>query len=646
MKKKFLFLMSALFAFTSCNDDCDHNISGGDEGSDFTYEYLSSGTGGWYEEAENEEFRPTVNGKFYDKFCNLMRASEIEGIYEISQKGTRMTTNYKFMGQTLTTDWKISNVNELSFVMSSEQQGAHNYEKIIEEYNLAVGQIQKINFATEFPSYNIKKYSSSNEFIASVSSDGVITALGEKGTAYVKVAHDQGNVWVKVVVGGEYADLWYDYSTLLNYTYTQMRSLLGEPDQVSADKGCYAYTTPYHDIINYINVFINERTQTVEQVDLHLREGVPNTQIISYMDAHYYALGESGNTKFYHTSPSYEESRAIYAYEKSSNIVMIVPAEGFLDLWKDFSPLFGQDANTIKKELTNNGYTYLMSDNSYSLDGSDYYSFPENDNATMVGFVFNKDKKMCEYWVYLNTDGDASTVYGFLDNKYSLSQSETSEKNGLYVFYNSEKNIRITFSLVGYVKYENLNMDGPTKPLALWPDYASSLGKTHDEVVGVYGIPFIDDESGIWYVLTDEYIKYLVFRTDATTGKVIYVSLILNDAVETKTVTDYLGSIYTAYKKGTASDGSQYAWTNGPSLGESTFGILYYPNNKHVMYQSLESSSYARPVQFNTSEARGIANNFEFSVPNLVAKQKQKMSTPSFEANWFSPILKKYTMKQ
>ena len=50
--KKFLFLMLAAFALASCNDDCDHNIvgGGGDEGGDFTYEYLSSGTGSWYEE--------------------------------------------------------------------------------------------------------------------------------------------------------------------------------------------------------------------------------------------------------------------------------------------------------------------------------------------------------------------------------------------------------------------------------------------------------------------------------------------------------------------------------------------------------------------------------------------------------------------
>ena len=163
--------MLATFALASCNDDCDHNIvgGGGDEGGDFTYEYLSSGTGSWYEEEENEEFRPTANGKFYDKYCNLKRAAETEGTYEISEKGSRMTMTYKFMGQNQFADWKISNVKEFSFVMTSEQVAAHTYEKIVETYTLKVGQSQKILFATEHPSYSVKSFSSNNEHIASVS---------------------------------------------------------------------------------------------------------------------------------------------------------------------------------------------------------------------------------------------------------------------------------------------------------------------------------------------------------------------------------------------------------------------------------------------------------------------------------------------
>lgn len=457
------------FAVMSCNDDCDHMSNSGTDGPGggasvtFTYEYLSAGTGSWYEEAENEEFRPSANGKFYDKYCNIERAGETEGTYEISGGGTRLTETYKFMGQTQFIDWKVSNVKEQSFVLSSDENGVHTYEKVVETYTLTVGQTQQINFATEYPTYSVKSYSSNNDYIASVSPDGVITANGEKGTTYIKVTHDQGNVWVKVVVGDDYADLWYDYTRLLGYSYTQMRTLLGEPGMASDEYG-YFYITPLYDVLSSFSVYINERTQTVEQIQMYLREGVPSTQIISYMDARYYTLEESGDWKIYCTSPTTKESRAVLQYTKSSNIVIIVPVEDYEDYWKDFTPLFGLGTNDIKKEMTNNSYKYVMTDNSYALDGSDYYLTPNNDYAEMVGFVFNKDKKMCEYWIYLTIQSANNIAYEFLHNKYVYSENETNPTIGEYVFYNPDKSIRITFNLEGYVKYECLDMEGPTKP--------------------------------------------------------------------------------------------------------------------------------------------------------------------------------------
>lgn len=651
MKKVLFFLMTA-FAVMSCNDECDHVLGPippdpTDEIVIFNYEYLSAGTGSWYDEKLNEEFRPSVNGRFYDKYCNLERAGETEGTYEISEKGTRLTQTYKFMGQNQFADWKVSNVKDLSFVISSDQNGAHTYEKVVETYTLAVGQTQQIKFATEYLTYNIKSFSSNNEYIASVSSDGVITAMGEKGTTYIKITHDQGNAWVKVIVGDDYADLWYDYSTLLDYTYAQMRTLLGEPDQVSADYNSYLYKTPLHDVINYFNIFINERTQTVEQVDLHLKEGVPSTQIISYMDARYYTLEESNGNKLYHTSPTYEESRAIFAYIKSSNSVMIIPAEGFLDLWKDFTPLFGQKADDIKKEMTNNGFSYLMTDNSYALDGSDYYLFPYNDYAEMVGFVFNKDKKMCEYEVYLNTRSDASTtVYEFLSDKYNFSESESNYAKGLYIFYNSDQSVRITFSLEESVKYECLTMEGPTKPSGLWPDYSTALGKTHDEIVSEYGVPFMDDDSGMWYILANDYADFLIFQADAATGKMKYVILYLKDMVETATVTDYLSSLYTIYQNGTAPDGSQYAWTNGPTMAESTFGVVYFTDDNYVLYQSFTSSSSARQTEFSISKSSQLGISQKPVVSYPFAKQKERMKPNQVKSNWYESLLEKFSVKR
>ena len=595
--KKILFPLLTIFVMSACDDDCDHKIKIPETG-DFNYEYASSGTGCWYEETENEEFRATINGKFYDKYCNLLRAGETEGSYEISNRGTRMTQSYKFMGQNQFNDWKVSNVKELSFTIASDEVAAHTYEKIVESYTLTAGQTQQINFANDYPAYYVSSYSSTNNHIASVNSAGFITAGNEKGTAYIKISHDQGNAWVKVIIGEDYADLWYDYSVLLDNSYTQMRSLLGNPDETDTENQCYKYKTEMHEIIEYVNVYINERSHTVDQVEMHFRKNVPGEVITSHLNARYYYLGDGGDTKFYHTSSDIFDSRAIFAFNSSINGIVIMPAEGFLDLWKDFTSLFGQTSDAIKDEMAYMEYPFLMSEISYSIDGSDYYSIPENDYANMIGFVFNKDKKMCEYWVYLNTDKDASIVYGFLEDKYgnnspNKQENETSSA-GEYVFYNKDNTVRITLSLEGYVKYECLTMEGPTKPTGLWPDYPADLGKTHDEIVNKYGSPVIDDDSGIWYVTANDYVQYLMFRLDAATEKTKYITLVLKDGTEPKKIVEYLGSLYTVFERGTVADGSQYAWTDGPTMAESKVGIIYRPSSNQVVYQSLVSSASVR----------------------------------------------------
>ena len=547
-----------------------------------------------------------------------------------------MTEYYQFLGQNQVTDWTVSNVKDNSFMIRSSEVASHTYEKIVETYALTVGQTQQIAYQSPLlltmrmsiieseedgQSESESYYTSKNKGIASVSNSGLITANGEKGTTYIKITTNDGNVWVKVIVGDDYADLWYDYSELLNYNYAQMRNLMGEPDQISTENNCYSYITSIHDVISYINVFINPITSIVEQVDMFLKEGVPSIQIISYMDARYYTLGETDGVKFYYTSPEYEDSRAIFAYAKNDNYIMIVPAEGFLDMWKDYKYLFGQKSEDIKQDMSNNGFTYLMTDYSYAQDGSDYYNIPNNNAVTMVGFVFNQNKEMCEYWVYLNKeDGDANAIYSFLNEKYIYDENETGNPNyGPFVYYNADHSIRVTFSLEGYVKYECLEMvpPTPTPPIpGLWPDYSTALGKTHDGIVAEYGTPFMDDDSGIWYILVNDNVDYLNFRPDATTGVMKYVSLILNDALETSTVVDYLGSLYTVFENGTASDGSQYAWTNGPSLSESTFGVVYFPEDKHVLYQSLASpSSKPHNAPFLIESFNPIKNKANLKLP-------------------------------
>ena len=77
--------------------------------------------------------------------------------------------------------------------------------------------------------------------------------------------------------------------------------------------------------------------------------------------------------------------------------------------------------------METNGSSYLMSSDSYSENGSDYYSISDNNYIEMVGFVFNPDNQMSEYWVYLKSTSTLRTVYDELCSSYI--EEKTEENN-------------------------------------------------------------------------------------------------------------------------------------------------------------------------------------------------------------------------
>ena len=180
MKKKFnLIVMFMAIALTSCNDDCNH-IEKGDITDN--NEYLSRFP--WYIESVNEEVRFASTGTYYDKFCTQLVSGEIEGRYSTDKAFLKLSMTSKLLGQNIYKDYSIKNHSEYSFTTSSPSLGTDVYEAIVESYSLNVGQTQSIQFGK---SHNVTQYSSTNERIAKVSSDGQITASGEKGTAYIKL---------------------------------------------------------------------------------------------------------------------------------------------------------------------------------------------------------------------------------------------------------------------------------------------------------------------------------------------------------------------------------------------------------------------------------------------------------------------------
>lgn len=621
MKKILSFIALAMtIGITSCSDDeCDHKIGPGPDS-------VVSIVGSWYEEAENEEMRFGENGTFYDRYANYLRCAEVEGRWEFDSKNSKLTYNYPFMGQTQFADWTVKNFKELSFTISSSMVEDHNLEKIVESYDLQVGKTATIEFSKAYPNYPVTSYTSNNERIASVTSDGVIKAEGEKGITYIKVSTTQTNVWVKVTVGDNCSDMWFDYVGLMGLDYSNIRKVLNRlGDPYSGDDGySFGFIHQLHDVADITKVYLCPEDGMVTEVQLLLKESVPEAEILSYMNSRYYKMGENDSYVLFSSLEDRELSKAIIAYNKSEKCVIFNETQHFLhyphvvDLWTDFVPLFGSDKNQVKSAMDEYGYSFLKSDFNYSKDGSDYYYITGNQYAQMVGFVFNPDKQVSEFWVYMNTKSNPNDVYDYLCAKYTEYETESSQYE--LVFYNDDKSMKVTFDLMNAaVVYTKLTMKQHEANNDILGNYYEGLGMTHDQIVAQYGTPYSDDGSMMFYIVGTNYVNLAVFYMNTDTNKCKSAAVTINESVATSTIVDFLNSKYTVYANGTASDGSQYAWTNGPSVAESTMGIIYYPEDRMVYYQPLGSAANAKAM---TRAISSIVSDAE-----LIGKTKTKTAS-------------------
>lgn len=151
----------------------------------------------------------------------------------------------------------------------------------------------------------------------------------------------------------------------------------------------------------------------------------------------------------------YNEDLDSYTYFLSYNLRQkFYPQDE--NLWADFTSLFGADANTVNSTVKGLGCSYSFSDYSYSVNGSDYYYIENNNYADLVGFVFNTDNQVSQYWVYFKP-AKVNDAYNYLAKKYTAATSESTEYT--YVFYNGNKNLKVVLDLMnGAVIYTKLDM--------------------------------------------------------------------------------------------------------------------------------------------------------------------------------------------
>ena len=594
--------MALIFGMSSCSEEsCDHVTGGSDE--------LSTAiVGNWYEEAENEEIRFSESGKLYDRYANYSHCGETEGTWEYDSKNNKLTYTFPFMGEMKFIDWTVKDLKENSFTLSSSKNGMHKVEKIVEEYTLNVGETVEIKCG----GFGTWIYGSKNERIASVNPrTGVIKAEGEKGITYIKVSNlattnlgkvSETSVWVKVTVGDNCADLWHDYVGLIGLDYasvTKALSSLGTP-VAGTDGYSYAYGHTVHDVADSTNVFLCPEDNLTNEIQLVLKESVPESAVLSYMNSHYYKMTGNDSYVYFSSSSDPETSKAIVVYNKKQRRIVFCETQHFYEkahvkeLWEDFVPLFGANQAAVKKAMGEYGYKLLMSDASYSKDGSDYYTISGNKYITMVGFVFNPDKQVSEFWLYMDTTSDANDVYKYLLAKYKEEKTESSKTS--LVFYNDDKTMKVVFDLKnGTLTYTKLSMKQHETPKKeMLGTYYEALGMTHDQIVSKYGAPYQEDGTSMYYVVGSENVSLVSFMLDSNTGRCKNTILLLTEQTTLSTVVDYFNSKYYKFDKGTAADGSQYAWVNKSTFATSTMGITYFPKDKMVIYVLLKDPLTSR----------------------------------------------------
>ena len=608
-----LFALAIVFCISSCSDDdCNHGSP--------TKTNQWNPIGSWYNEVGNEEIRYTGSRTYYDRYATYLRCGEIEGRWEYDDKNNKLTYDYSFMGNNIYEDWTVKNQENFSFTLSSNTAVAIQLEKIVEDYELKVGQTATIQFPTAYPDYRVVSYASNNERIASVSSDGIIKAEGEKGVTYIKVKTTKSNVWVKVTVGDNCAEMWHDYVGLIGLDYNHVSetlSSLGKPSDVSDNGYSFTYEQQLHEVVKATFVHICPECGTVDEVLLGIKESVPEVQLLAYMDSRYYKFKENDSYIYYSSVEDQDASKAIIAYNKSKKIVCFEEAQHLLhphvkDLWTDFTPLFGSNKSQVKAKMDEYGYPFLMSMDNYSKDGSDYYSISGNNYAQMVGFVFNPDKQVSEYWVYMNSQSSPNEIFNYLNAKYTIVESEATQYTR--VFYNDDQSIRVTMDLMNMaVIYTNLTMKQHEAYTEVFGNYHEGLGLTHDQIVDKFGNPYQDENNKMYYIIGTEYVDMAVFKIEAATSKCSSVILMVNANVATSKVVEYFNSRYNTFANGTAPDGSQYAWTDGSTVQESSLGIIFIPQNNMIIYQPLGSAANA-----NSKRTTSLSISTENSLINQV----------------------------
>lgn len=449
--KKLLFVLATSVALVACNDECDHNIGTIDPTAPEI-------VGNWYNEGANEEDRYSPSGTFYMKYSNLIGADEIEGRYEFDSETNRLTWNYNgATGANMFDDWKVTELSDYTLTIKSAEKGTFEYGRILEtvkfeEYGKS-DTVAYLDMDVNYPELSVRSYSSTNERIATVDDDGRVVAKGEKGTAYIKINTTIGDVWSKVVVGDDCADMWFDYPSALDVNFSQLKQTLGVPDLQGNDGYSFGYSVgTTHHLLEEVDVFLDETTSLSDQIILSLKTSVPTYQVDAYLKSHYYHYPTQGED-FYITGPDPASCKALVWYAKEYNAVVFYSVQDLLreankgndkdkveHLWTDYTQDFKKTPSQLKAAYGRPFYE----------DEETLYFYQYDEWMDMVAFTLDPNtSETYSISAFLNSTCDWNTALGFLDQKYYYYEAGSDESANWYAFTNKstldESNIGITF---------------------------------------------------------------------------------------------------------------------------------------------------------------------------------------------------------
>lgn len=206
----------------------------------------------------------SCNGKVYvDIGITPKEYEEIKGTwaYYPSSNSLLMSVYHSVNPRDERTSYKVIALNKYNLQLREVETGAEdNYCKVINNIMMEAGNTQKINI----DGIIAKGYSSSNSAIASVSTDGLITA-NNQGIAFIQVSSDEGTAIVKVFVKARVAK----YVSELSDKIDDIMKEYGTPDAMGAmgQNQAILYKSPLFDVaLSNVQYQYDEVTREVTRV--------------------------------------------------------------------------------------------------------------------------------------------------------------------------------------------------------------------------------------------------------------------------------------------------------------------------------------------------------------------------------------------